>query len=101
MFVRMVLLPFNLQAYCKGWPGRMRYDAGFRWRMGRASLNIVLSVAGAGVVGFAVLVLLETMLPGNALFRIQVSSTVAMGVFAGAAIVIYVRLAHSRYTRRK
>ena len=79
----------------------MRYDAGFRWRMGRATLNIVLSVAGAGVVGFAILVLLEAMLPGNALFRFQVSSTVAMGIFAGVAIVIYVRLAHSRYTRRK
>ena len=79
----------------------MRYDAGFRWQMGRATLNIVLSVAGAGVAGFAVLVVLETMLPGNPLFRFQVGSTVAMGVFAGAAIVIYVRLAHSRCTRRK
>jgi uncharacterized membrane protein len=79
----------------------MRYDAGFRWRMGRATLNIVLSVAGAGLVGFGVLIVLEALLPGNALLRFQLSSMIAMGIFAGVAIVIYVRLAHSRHTRRK
>jgi hypothetical protein len=79
----------------------MRYDAGFRWRMGRATLNIVLSVAGASLVGFGVLVLLETLLPGNALLRFQLSSMISMGIFAGVAIVIYVRLTHSREIRRK
>jgi hypothetical protein len=64
--------------------------------MGRATLNIVMSVAGAGLVGFGVLILLETLLPGNALLRFQLSSMIAMGIFAGVAIVIYVRL-----TRRK
>jgi hypothetical protein len=56
----------------------MRYDAGFRWGMGRATLKIVLSLVGAGAVGFCVFVLLEAMLPGahaaNAgavLFRFQ------------------------------
>ena len=70
----------------------MRYDAGFRWRMARATLNIVLSVAGAGLASFGVLVLLETLLPGTALLRFQLSSMIAMGIFAGVAIVIYVRL---------
>jgi hypothetical protein len=68
--------------------------------MGRASLKIVLSLVGAGAVGFAVFVLLEAMLPGahpptraTVLFRFQLSATIAMAVFAGLAIVIYVRLA--------
>ena len=69
--------------------------------MGRATLNIVVSVAGAGLAGFGVLVLLEKLLPGNALLRFQLSSMISMGIFAGVAIVIYVRLAHSRQTRRK
>jgi pheromone shutdown protein TraB len=63
------------------------------------ALKIVLSLAGAGVVGFGVFVLLEAMLPGahpptagTALFRFQLSSMIAMGVFAGLAVVIYVRL---------
>ncbi len=67
--------------------------------MGRATLKIVLSLAGAGTVGFAVFVLLEAVLPGahtpaagTVLFRFQLSATIAMAVFAGLAIVIYVRL---------
>ena len=67
----MVPLPFTLQTF---YPivsvkrpvgrARMRYDAGFRWGMGRLRLKIVLSLAGAGAVGFCVFVLLEAMLPG-------------------------------------
>ena len=67
--------------------------------MGRATLKIVLSLVGAGAAGLAIFVLLEAMLPeahtpipGRMLFRFQLSSTVAMAVFAGLAIVIYVRL---------
>jgi hypothetical protein len=67
--------------------------------MGHASLKIVLSLVGAGAVGFAVFVLLETVLPGahvptrsTVLFRFQLSAMIAMAVFAGLAIVIYVRL---------
>jgi hypothetical protein len=75
------------------------YDAGFRWRMQRATWKIFLSLAAAATIGFAVFVLLEA-LPSGAhtstasavLFRFQVSSMIAMGVFAGVAIVIYVRL---------
>jgi hypothetical protein len=78
----------------------MLYDAGFRWGMGRATLKIVLSLAGAGAVGFCAFVLLEAVLPGEhvpnaVLFRFQLSSMVAMGLFAGLAIVIYVRLSRS------
>jgi hypothetical protein len=65
-------------------------------------LRITLSVVGAGAVGFCVFVLLEAMLPGTGapnagavLFRFQLSSMTAMGVFAGLAIVIYVRLSRS------
>jgi hypothetical protein len=67
--------------------------------MERPALKIVLSLLGAGAVGFGVFVLLEAMLPGahpptagTALFRFQLSSMIAMGVFAGLAVVIYVRL---------
>ena len=67
--------------------------------MGRATLKIVLSLVGAGAVGLVVFVLLEAMLPrgrapipGTMLFRFQLSSMIAMAVFAGLAIVIYVRL---------
>lgn len=81
----------------------MRYDAGFRWRMGVATFKIVLSLVGAAAIGFCVFVLLETVLPaaahtrnaGAMLFRFQLSSMIAMGVFAGLAIVIYVRLSKS------
>lgn len=83
-------------------PGRMRYDAGFRWGMGVATVKIVLSLGGAAAIGLCVFVLLEAVLPagahtGNAgvLFRFQLSSMIAMGVFAGLAIVIYVRLSRS------
>jgi hypothetical protein len=71
--------------------------------MQRATFKIVLSVVGAGVVGLCVFVLLEAILPGRqalppqaALFRFQVSSMIAMAVFAGLAIVIYVRLSRIR-----
>jgi hypothetical protein len=67
--------------------------------MGRATLKIVLSLVGASAVGLVVFVLLEAMLPkahtpipGTMLFRFQLSSMIAMAVFAGLAIVIYVRL---------
>jgi hypothetical protein len=67
--------------------------------MGRATLKIVLSLVGAGAVGFAVFVLLEALLPGAhppsagaVLFRFQLSSMIGMAVFAGLAIVLYVRL---------
>jgi hypothetical protein len=66
--------------------------------MGRATLKIVLSLVAAGAVGLVVFVLLEAMLPrahalpGTMLFRFQLSSMIAMAVFAGLAIVIYVRL---------
>jgi hypothetical protein len=79
----------------------MRYDAGFRWGMGRATLKIVVSLLGAGTISFCVFILLETMLsraPKNAgavLFRFQLSSMIAMAVFAGLAIVIYVRLSRA------
>jgi pheromone shutdown protein TraB len=71
--------------------------------MQRATLKIVLSLVGAGVVGSGVFVLLEALLPGAhpsaagaVLFRFQLSSMIAMGVFAGLAIVIYVRLSRIR-----
>jgi hypothetical protein len=71
--------------------------------MQRATLKIVLSLVGASVVGFGVFVLLEALLPGAhppaagaVLFRFQLSSMIAMGVFAGLAIVIYVRLSRIR-----
>jgi Na+/phosphate symporter len=71
--------------------------------MQRATLKIVLSLVGAGVIGFGVFVLLEALLPrahvpavGAVLFRFQLSSMIAMAVFAGLAIVIYVRLSRIR-----
>jgi hypothetical protein len=60
--------------------------------MGHATLKM-LSLVGAGTIGFLSFFLLEAALPGKqALFRFQLSSMIAMGVFAGLAIVIYVRL---------
>ncbi len=86
----------------------MGYDAGFRWGIGSATLKIVLSLAGAGAISFCVFVLLEALLsrtpaanPGGVLFRFQLSSMVAMGVFAGFAIVIFVRLSRNRQRLRK
>jgi hypothetical protein len=86
----------------------MRYDAGFRWGMGNATLKIVLSLAGAGAISFCVFVLLEALLSrthgtnaGAVLFSFQLSSMLAMGVFAGLAIVIFVRLSRSRQRLRK
>ena len=55
------------------------------------------------MVGLCVFVLLEAVLPGAhapavgaVLFRFQLSSMIAMAVFAGLAIVIYVRLSRIR-----
>ena len=70
--------------------------------MQRATLKIVLSLVGARVGGLCVFVLLEATLPGanapanTVLFRFQLSSMIAMAVFAGLAIVIYVRLSRIR-----
>jgi hypothetical protein len=71
--------------------------------MQRATLKIVLSLVGAGAVGFGAFLVLEAVLPGAyppaagaVLFRFQLSSMIAMGVFAGLAIVIYVRLSRIR-----
>ena len=65
-----------------------------------ATWKIVISLAAAGAAAFGVFVLLEALLSGahvsaagSVLFRFQLSSMIAMGVFAGVAIVIYVRLA--------
>lgn len=67
--------------------------------MGHSTLKILVSLVLAGAVGFGVLVLLEAMLPGahaiargTALFRFQLSAMIALAVFTGLAIVIYVRL---------
>ena len=68
--------------------------------MQHATLKIAVSLVGAGAGWLlAAFVLLEAMLPGAhapsagaVLFRFQLSSMIAMGVFAGLAIVIYVRL---------
>jgi hypothetical protein len=71
--------------------------------MQRATLKIVLSLAGAGMVAFCVFVLLEAILPGGhapvagaVLLRFQLSSMIAMAIFAGLAILIYVRLSRVR-----
>jgi hypothetical protein len=71
--------------------------------MQRATLKIVFSLVGAGVVGLGVFVLLEALLPGahapavgTVLLRFQLSSMIAMAVFAGLAVVIYVRLSRIR-----
>jgi ABC-type transport system involved in multi-copper enzyme maturation permease subunit len=86
----------------------MRYDAGFRWGMGSPTLKIVFSLIGAGAISFCVFILLEALLSrphaanaGAVLFRFQLSSMLAMGVFAGLAIVIFVRLSRSRQRLRK
>ena len=71
--------------------------------MQQATLKIVLSLVGAGVAGFAFLFCWRPysrarMPPasGAVLFRFQLSSMIAMAVFAGLAIVIYVRLSRIR-----
>jgi hypothetical protein len=67
--------------------------------MGQATWKIVISLATAGAAAFGVFILLEAVLSGarvsaagSVLFRFQLSSMIAMGIFAGLAIVIYVRL---------
>jgi hypothetical protein len=86
----------------------MRYDAGFRWGMGNPTFNILVSLAGAGAVACLVFLVLESLLAhahpavtGVALFRFQLSSSVAMAIFAGLAIVIYVRLSRSKPSLKK
>jgi hypothetical protein len=76
--------------------------------MGNPTLKILVSLMGAGAVGCLVFILLEAWLghgqpvsSGAALFRFQLSATVAMGVFAGLAIVIYVRLSRSKTSLRE
>jgi len=76
--------------------------------MGRSTFKIVLSLAGAGAAGVCAFVLLEALLPpahpsgaAAALFRFQLSSMMAMAVFAGVAIVLYVRLSRGHHTPRK
>lgn len=71
--------------------------------MGRESLRIVLSVAGAAAVAMSAFLLFEALLPGRGvsgngvlLFRFQMGAMLAMALFAGLAIVIYARL--SRWT---
>lgn len=55
--------------------------------------KIVLSLAAAGAAAFGVFVLLEALpAPRSVLFRFQLSSMIAMGIFAGVAIVTYVKL---------
>jgi hypothetical protein len=73
-----------------------------RYRSRKSAFIVLLSLVGASAVGFCAFVLLEAMLPGTqasnegaVLFRFQLSSMIAMGVFAGLAIVIYVRLSRS------
>jgi hypothetical protein len=86
----------------------MRYDAGFRWGMGNQTLKVLISLASSVAVGCLAFLALETLLarllpPGSgaALFRFQLSSSLAMGVVAGLAIVIYVRLSRSKPSLRK
>jgi hypothetical protein len=76
--------------------------------MGNPTLKILASLLGAGAIGLCVFILLEALLsrapasnPGAVLFRFQLSSLVAMGIFAGLAIVIYVRLSRNRRSQRK
>jgi len=76
--------------------------------MGNPTFKILVSLVSAGAVGFLVFLLLEALLSraqgatsGAVLFRFQLSSMVAMGVFAGSAIVIYLRLSRSRPNPRK
>jgi hypothetical protein len=64
--------------------------------MDSASLKIVLSLLGAGAVAWGVFILLEAVLPLAALLRFQLSSMIAMAIFAGVAVVIYVRLSRIR-----
>jgi hypothetical protein len=76
--------------------------------MGNPTLRILVSLAGAGTGGGLVFLLLETWLvraqpagSGAALFRFQLSATVGMAVFAGLAIVIYIRLSRSKPSLKK
>ena len=76
--------------------------------MGKPTLKILASLVGAGAISFLAFVLLEallshgrTMNSSAVLFRFQLSSMVGMGLFAGLAIVIYVRLSRDRSSLRK
>lgn len=87
------------------------------------TLKILVSLAGAGAVGSLVFLVLETWLAyaqpagsvpahfgarhfggahyGAALFRFQLSASIAMAVFAGVAIVIYIRLSRNKPSLKK
>jgi hypothetical protein len=76
--------------------------------MGNPTLKILVSLATAGAVSCVAFLLLEALLSRGqaanssvALFRFQLSSMVAMGIFAGLAIVIYVRLSRGKPSLRK
>ena len=70
--------------------------------MGNPTLKILVSLMSAGAVSGLLFLLLETLLSrSTALFRFQLSSMAAMGVFAGLAIVIFVRLSRSKPSLRK
>jgi hypothetical protein len=69
--------------------------------MGSPTFKILVSLAGAGAIGCLVFVVLEALVSGAALFRFQLSATVAMGVFAGLAIVIYIRLSRNKPSLRE
>ena len=108
----MVPLPFTLpdlqsSLIVMGGGRPMRYDAGFRWAMGTRDVEDRTQPGRSGRwLALAVFVLLEAMLsaahaptPGAVLFRFQLSSMIAMGVFAGLAIVIFVRLSRTAETK--
>jgi hypothetical protein len=75
--------------------------------MGRETLKIILSVAGAAVVALSAFLLFEALLPprgangGVLLFRFQMGAMLAMALFAGLAIVIYARLSRRSVSARR
>jgi hypothetical protein len=76
-----------------------------RASMGRETRKIIVSVLGAGAGGILAFLLLEAAFsslhgsgetPGRVLlFRFQLSAMLAMGIFAGLAVVIYAKLSRS------
>lgn len=77
-----------------------------RVTMARETLKIAVSLLGAGAIAVCAFLLLETILtkhgaPGPALlFRFQLSAMLAMGLFAGLAIVFYARLSRALGARK-
>lgn len=65
-------------------------------QLGQVTWKIVVSLIGAGACALCAFVLLEALLPGHSrgavLLRFQVGTSLSMALFAGLAIVIYVRL---------